>query len=234
MKRRIGTIATMFGVAIALTANNLAWAGEAYVPCLQDAAKQQQRSIELKQLERADQADRPGNQMRPGAEARDRERRQRVGQIFGEGCFKAGADFANAAMVYQHGGDMYGSEQGQTRALAPEHLFQAFLWAKRATELGTDSKWLTASAIDRYLQYSGRKQLFGTQGFKVNVSDRCWCIVPTEAAFPDSIRVQYTGKTLAQALEHVRDFPGQPADCKPAYCPLDLAESPQGTVPGFW
>lgn len=192
----------------------------------------QQRSAELKQLEEADQADRQSNQLRPGAELRDRERRQRVGQIFGEGCFKTGADFANAALIYQHGGDNY-SASATPRALAPDQLFQAFVWAKRATDLGTESKWLTAAAVDRYLQYSGHKQLFGTQAFKAS-TDRCLCVVPTETSFPDSMRVELTGKTLAQALNYLKEFPGQPADCKPAHCAMDLAASPQGTVPGFW
>lgn len=229
------TIAARCTIAVVFSTFGLtvAWATDAYVPCIQDTTKQLQRSAELKQLEQADQDDRPNTQLRPGAEARDRERRQRVGQIFGEGCFKTGADFANAAMVYQHGGDMYGSAQGQVRALAPEQLFQAFLWAKRATELGTDAKWLTAAAIDRYLQYSGHKQLFGTQAFKAS-TDHCLCVVPTEAAFPDSMRTKLTGKTLAEALAFLKEFPGQPADCKPAYCTMDLAASPQGTVPGFW
>lgn len=215
-------------------ASSNAEGADSYKPCLLDPAKQAQRSADLKQLEQADQADRSGNQMRPGTERRDRERRQRVGEIFGEGCFKTGADFANAAMVNQHGGDFYSGEGAVTRALAPEQLLQAFLWAKRATELGTDSKWLTAAALDRYLWYTGHKQLFGTQAFKANVSDRCWCMVPTETSFPDATRTQYTGKTLEQALDHLKEFPGQASDCKPSFCALDLAASPQGTVPGFW
>lgn len=207
---------------------------EPYVPCHLDQSKQQARSSELKKLYQEDQADRPNNQMKPGADTRDRSRRERVGQIFGEGCFKSGDDFAHAAMIYQHGGDLHSTEPGVIRGLAADQLFQAFLWAKRATELGTDSKWLTAAAIDRYLQYSGRKQLFGTQAFKVNINDPCWCLVPTESTFPDSLRVQYTGKTLLQALDQLKDFPGQQKDCKPAYCSLSLQASPSGAVPGFW
>lgn len=228
--------ATAFALVshIALSSHALAASSEEYTPCLLDHTKQQSRSAELKRLYEEDQADRPNNQMKPGTDLRDRNRRERVGQIFGEGCFKSSDDFANAAMVYQHGGDLHSTEPGVIRGLAAEHLFQAFLWAKRATELGTDSKWLTAAAIDRYLQYSGRKQLFGTQAFKVNINDPCWCLVPTESSFPDSMRVQYSGKTLIQALEHLKDFPNQHKDCKPAYCNLNLQASPSGTVPGFW
>ena len=203
-----------------------------YVPCLLDLAKQQQRSLELKQLEEADQADRPGNQLRPGAEGRDRERRHRVGAIFGEGCFKTGADYANAALIYQHGGDNY-SEGASQLALAPDQLFQAFVWARRATELGTDSKWLAAAVVDRYLQFSGHKQLFGTQAFKKS-TERCLCVVPVESAFPDATRVKFTGKTLSEALAFLSKFPGQPSDCKPAFCAMDLAPTPAGSVPGFW
>ncbi|MCX6124191.1 MAG: hypothetical protein NTV34_05505 [Proteobacteria bacterium] len=210
-------------------------AEESYTPCVQDSVKQQLRSSELRQLEKADQNDRLNGQILPGVDIRDRERRQRVGQIFGEGCFKSGDDFASAALIYQHGGDLYfDPHAGQPRALAPDQIFQAFLWSTRATELGTDSKWLTAAAVDRYLWFTGHKQLFGTQGSKVNMNDRCWCLVPTEVAFPDSTRTQYTGLTLVQALEHTQEFPGQPSGCEPTYCAFNLQGSPQGTVPGFW
>src|SRR5438477_426759 len=74
-----------------------------FVPCRDDAAKYRARSEELQRIVAADQADRPDNTLKPGAQTSDRERRERVGSIFGEGCFKEAKDFAAAALVFQHG-----------------------------------------------------------------------------------------------------------------------------------
>lgn len=206
---------------------------EDYVPCLEDIAKYAARSAELKSLYETDQSERADGTLKPGTLERDRQRRQRVGAIFGEGCFKTAADFYNAAMVYQHGGDSTFSQATGMTGLAPEQVFQTFLWAKRAVELGhTDGKWLMAASIDRYLWYTGKKQLFGTQ-FYGAPNQKCLCNVPVEASFPDSIRVQYSGLTMQQALEHLHDIPGQQG-CALNYCHLTLQPSLQGVVPGFW
>lgn len=89
----------------------------AYRPCNQDPAKYSLRACELQRIKDADQADRPNNILCPGAVFRDRIRRKRVGEIFGEGCFKESADYAAAALVFQHGDH-------------PDHFFQVFLWSK--------------------------------------------------------------------------------------------------------
>lgn len=97
-----------------------------YVSCQDDVAKYALRSEELQQLVNADQADRPDNALKHNAQLRDRERRERVGAIFGEGCFKEARDFAAAALIFQHGD-------------RPDHVFQAYVWAKRSVELGDAS-----------------------------------------------------------------------------------------------
>ena len=101
----------------------LAPAGRAdtYRSCVEDAEKHRQRSAELNSIAAADQADREDNVLKPGAPERDRLRRMRVGEIFGEGCMLNADDFYSGAVVYQHGD-------------RPEHFFQTYVWATRAVE----------------------------------------------------------------------------------------------------
>ena len=76
---------------------------------------------------------------------RDLARRIKVASIFAEGCFKSAADYASAAMVFQHG-------------TAADHFYQTFIWANKAVQLGDESqRWLTAAGLDRYLVALGQK-----------------------------------------------------------------------------
>ena len=76
-----------------------------YVSCREDAAKYSLRSDELQHIVAADQADRPNNVLKPGALNRDRQRSERVGTIFGEGCFWS--------MVRRRGA-IHGAEEAMT------------------------------------------------------------------------------------------------------------------------
>ena len=194
-----------------------------FLSCRDDMAKYKARSAELQTIVAADQADRPNNTLKPGAQDRDRERRQRVGGIFGEGCLKDAKDFAAAALVFQHGDQA-------------DHFFQTFLWAKRAVELGdATQRLLMAWGIDRYLINVGHKQLFGSQLFKSD-SDKpgsCWCLNQTEATFPDALRLKYIGHSYETQLGYLTTLnAGQ--KCPLAECKESLAASPAGTIPGFW
>lgn len=210
-------------------------AAETYKPCAEDPGRLKARATELQTLEQADQADRPGNVLKPGAQSRDAVRRARVGAILGEGCLRTKADYLAAALIYQHGGDAtYDPKLGAATALAPEQNFLAFYFASRAHELGASgAAWLVAAAADRYLVGTGKKQLFGTQFFKFGTA-KCFCLMPVEASFPDARRTAFTGKTLDQALAAMKDLPGVDPSCKPAYCDARLAPAPAGSVPGFW
>jgi hypothetical protein len=193
-----------------------------YLPCDQDPVRQKVRAQELQEIVARDQADRTEpvdwNQVQP----RDEQNRKRVGEIFGEGCFKTAEDYAAAALVYQHGN-------------FPDHFFQTFLWAKRAVELGDQKqRWLMAAGIDRYLVKSGFKQLFATQVFKGS-SDPCWCLEPVEATFPDKLRIEYGKKSLKEALAWVKSLNESHPSCQPAkFCQKNFKNSPAGTVAGFW
>lgn len=194
-----------------------------YVSCRDDITKYQARSNELQQIVAADQADRPNNVLKPGAQLRDRERRERIGSIFGEGCFKEARDFAAAALVFQHGDQ-------------PDHFMQTFLWAKRAVELGDSSqKVLMAWGIDRYLVNIGHKQLFGSQYFKRDAltPGACWCLEQTEASFPDKIRLKFINHTYQHQLDSLNVL-NAGLNCPVTECTGARSPSPAGTIPGFW
>lgn len=153
---------------------------------------------------------------------RDEARRKRVGEIFGEGCFKTSEDFAAAALVYQHGN-------------IPDHFFQTFIWAKRAVELGDPKqKWLMAAGIDRYLVKSGHKQLFATQASKENAKP-CWCLEEVESTFSEKLRIEYGKKSLREMLAWVQSLNLDNKDCKSTdFCEKGFKDSPKGSIPGFW
>ena len=196
-------------------------------PCREDPARLEARSAELQAIVTADQADREDWSSKT-AEAmqavapRDLARRKRVGEIFGEGCFSKAADYAAASLVFQH---------GET----PDHFLQAFLWAKRAVELGDDRlRRMMAVAIDRYLVNIGHKQLFASQAAKPDLRpESCWCLEPIEPSFPEARRKEFGGQSLEEAFAWLDEL-NVGHECPKVPCARELAPSPAGTVPGFW
>ena len=192
--------------------------------CAEDPKRQKELSLELKAIAEQDQADRvlPFDQIDwLKVSPRDLQRRIRVAAIFAEGCFKVSSDYASAALVYQHG-------------TAADHFFQTYLCASRAVSLGDDSqRWLVASGLDRYLVKVGRKQLFGTQFGRPGTGP--WCIQPVEPSFPEQRRLEYLKKSLNEIIDQFilgakLDLRREDIrDCEPK-----LAETPKGSVPGFW
>ncbi len=193
---------------------------EVYVACSDDSVKQAARSQELQSLYAADQADRKGPYP-ADLQERDRQRRARVGEIFGEGCILTAKDYLAAALVFQHGD-------------RPDHFFQTFLFSMRGAELGdAKQKRTMALGLDRYLVKTNRKQLFASQASKQN-SDPCWCLEPVEKSFPERLRQEYMNASLKDQLAWV-DTLNEGASCKPAKeCTHSLAETPKGSIPGFW
>ncbi len=201
--------------------------GQKQVPCADDSERSQTRSNELKEIAAADQKDRDDffEQTSEGLRnlsARDSQRRQRVGEIFREGCFITAQDFAAGALVFQHGD-------------APEHYLQAFHWANRAADLGDNSqRQLATSAIDRYLIARGRRQLFASQAHKANLSkDGCWCLRQVEMSYPDEKRKTITGRTLFEARKWIQKL-NHARHCPSTDCEENLEPSPEGSVPGLW
>ncbi len=206
---------------------SLAENGTPFRPCHLDEARLEARSKELAAIVKADQADREDwdswtDEERQEVSRRDVARRKRVGEIFGEGCFSKAEDYAAAALVYQHGD-------------IPDHFLQAFMWAKKAVELGDeDQRRLMAMAIDRYLVNIGHKQLFASQFTNPDVKPgSCWCLQQIEPTFPDDLRKKIGGKRLSESFKMLEQL-NEGTDCPNAECSEALEPSPSGMIPGFW
>jgi hypothetical protein len=220
---------TLIGCVVVIVSLPIARADDSqpYKNCLEDPARQEARSRELQEIVNADQSDRsaapniPEGQW-PDILNRDLKRRKRVGEIFGEGCFKNSADYAAAALVYQHGDQ-------------PDHYFQAYIWSKRAVELGDASqKRLMALGVDRFLVNTGKKQLFASQASRPFDSN-CWCLQPVESAFPDAKRKEFNAYSVKEALQWIDSLnAGRGCPAATECVNSDLTPTPPGSVPGIW
>lgn len=195
-----------------------------YPYCQNGSDLQLKASNELKELAKADQKDRDNWQQMSEKQImevahRDLIRRQRVGEIFGAGCFHNSSDYMAVALIYQHGD-------------TSDHYYQAFIWAKRASELGdTSGKGFSALAIDRYLISIGKKQLFGSQYQKIPPS-QCFCMQPVEKSFPDDYRKEYSGRSLSDNFKMMASI--NEAACPSIECQTYLQPTPKGSVVGLW
>ncbi|WP_125995739.1 hypothetical protein [Sphingomonas sp. S-NIH.Pt15_0812] len=101
----------------------------------------------------ADQADRldPAHIEWKIVSAADRSRRKQAQALLDSGQLSSGDDFYHAAFVFQHGDE-------------PDDFMRAHALAMIAIARGRpDATWIGAATLDRYLQYSGRPQVYGTQ-----------------------------------------------------------------------
>ena len=83
--------------------------------------------------------------------AADTVRRQQVKVLLDAGALRTAADFYSAALVYQHGDT------------AEDYLMAHTLAVAALGEGSTESPWLAAATLDRYLQKIGQPQIYGTQ-----------------------------------------------------------------------
>jgi hypothetical protein len=184
--------------------------------CETNESLREAASSEARELFAADQRDR---ERRSISADRDRARRLRIAGLMADHCLTTAADFRAAAMIFQHGE-------------APEHFFQAYLWARRATEMGDAfAKQLVALTIDRYLVSIGHKQLFGSQMRPVEGEPGCLCVADTESDFPDALRKEYLQTTFAEELTTA--LQDSAAKCG-GPCAGSLIPNPKGSVPGLW
>ena len=117
-------------------------------------AAQNASNEKLKELVRADQADRsPAHIDWPAVDRRDMARATEVMTLLRSGKVLTAEDFYNAAMVFQHGASAENIQLAHALAtvaarLAPEH---------------PSPKWLAAAAWDRYMMWKKQPQWYGTQ-----------------------------------------------------------------------
>ena len=136
------------------------------------AALAQQNAPTIRQLFVQDQRERGvpyadnAHDMLPEAEARklptvsdtdmgqhDLTRRAQAFALLQAGQLKTAEDFRDAAMIFQH-------------SSIPDDFLLAHILAVDAVAKGDTSpftRWLTAATLDRYLAWSGKQQIFGTQ-----------------------------------------------------------------------
>jgi hypothetical protein len=183
-------------------------------------------TVWLQMLVEADQSERAGARDFGPDEwaelsARDAMRRAEVAELAEAGCLQSAADYAAAALIYQHG-------------VIPDDFWLAHQYAMRALELGDErQRRLAGLAVDRFLVNSGFQQLFASQAYRFE-DDPCWCLQPYLEAFDDAIRVEWVGRDLAGALRWV-DSLNQGLDCAAArVCEQDLAAPERGMIPGIW
>lgn len=145
MKRLLATV----GIILALATPAFA----------QDAAVEVADNPDMAAILAADQAVRQDLQAvlaggREGAirmMAEDAARRAQVQALLDAGALRTAADFYSAALVYQHGDT------------AQDYLMAHTLAVAALGEGSTESPWLAAATLDRYLQKIGQPQIYGTQ-----------------------------------------------------------------------
>jgi hypothetical protein len=106
---------------------------------------------EMKQIYDADQADRIGNVDWAKVGPRDAQRYARTKQLLAEGKLHTGADFVEAAYIFQHSNN-------------PDDFLMAHTLAVIGVRKGgKGASYIAAASLDRYLQKIGQKQIYGTQ-----------------------------------------------------------------------
>jgi hypothetical protein len=106
----------------------------------------------LTELFHVDQAARQGKNI-DWAKLRDEDetRRQTVHAMLDAGQVHTATDYFHASLVYQHG-------------QKPDDYLLAHVLAVTAINLGSkEARWLAAATLDRYLDSTGKPQIYGTQ-----------------------------------------------------------------------
>jgi hypothetical protein len=92
---------------------------------------------------------------------------------------------------------------------------------------------LPALGIDRYLEYKGYKQLYGSQAIMIKDDPkRCDCMWPVEEGVTDDDRRKMFAPALAEKFKWI-DQINAGKSCAPAsYCKDDAKPVPKGSLPG--
>jgi len=146
---------------------------------------------ELIEIYKSDQADRFNHIDWNIVSKNDSLREVRVYELLDSNKVLTSADYNNAAIVFQHGGDSiaYG---------------MAVKLMRKSIELdSTRNKWLLAAAIDRDLLSRNKHQIYGTQYRKMK--DQPFELREIDTTkITDAERIEYGVETLAQQREKVK------------------------------
>jgi len=147
----------------------------------------------LQELYDSDQADRKTLKLDWSIRSlRDKQRRERVYELLDSNKVVTSDDFANAAMIFQHGTDTI------TSGMAIKMMRQAV-----ALDSTRNKRWL-AAAIDRDLMFKDKPQIYGTQ-FTKNPAGGQWEMYDLdETKISDMERRAYGVGTLLEQKEKIR------------------------------
>ncbi len=149
---------------------------------------------ELKKIYAADQADRQTENIDWSLVfPRDKQRQKRVSELLEANQVNTSEDYANAAMIFQHGMDTIAS------SLTIKLMRKAI-----ALDPNRD-KWLLAAAIDRDLTRKNQPQIYGTQFRKSGEAP--WERYPLDSTkVTDKERIEYGVETLAEQQEKLKEM----------------------------
>jgi hypothetical protein len=101
-------------------------------------------------------------------------------------------DFANIALVYQHG-DCIG------------HYMLANHFARLGADKSELARWLVAATLDRALMSLGRAQKYGTQ-YTVIGATQCFALYVVDPRTTDEERMKFNVPSFTQALAQAKEF----------------------------
>jgi len=81
----------------------------------------------------------------------DAQRRSQTSRLLADGKLRTAEDYTRAAFVFQHG------------STPDDFLFAHTLAMVAAAKGDEDALWIASATLDRYLQSTGKRQIFGTQ-----------------------------------------------------------------------
>ncbi|ESQ87373.1 hypothetical protein ABAC460_20330 [Asticcacaulis sp. AC460] len=170
---------------------------------------------EMQRIFDADQADRSGDVTQADWSVigpRDAQRREATRRLLAEGQLHTGDDFLQAAFVFQHGGG--------------DDFLLAHTLAVVATKKGAKGgPWIAAATLDRYLQNTKHKQIYGTQSLFANGT---WTKAPYDRdLISDALRLELGVPDLAA---QDAELDARKAQAVPAAAPLPAVPAGQALL----
>ncbi|MGE5113717.1 MAG: hypothetical protein ACM3JB_22870 [Acidobacteriaceae bacterium] len=133
---------------------------------------------------------------------RDAERRDRVRELIKRGALKTGEDFHDAAFVFQHSVQ---TDEYPADAVANDFLLAHVLANVAIAKGDSKSLWISAASLDRYLQLTGRPQVFGTQ-YQSKDNGPVTQDPYDSALIPDALRAVFCVPPIKQQELNVAEF----------------------------
>jgi hypothetical protein len=121
----------------------------------------------------------------------DQERRQQLLELIPLAA--TATDFANIALVFQHGD-------------CTDHYLLANYFATLGMKENDLALWLVAATMDRALMNSGKAQKYGTQYIARDPQGKCFALYVVDPHTTDAERVALRVPTLEEAINQAKTF----------------------------